>query len=64
MQNMDEFLYAKMRDKERFDINLKATYIIKGQGTQHQECQISNLTQAALQSSFRLLKVLRKELLL
>ena len=33
-----------MRVKKRFDVNLKATYVIKGQGTQHQECQISNLS--------------------
>ncbi len=44
MQNMEESIYAKMRDKERFNIDLKATYIIKGQGTQHQECQIANLS--------------------
>ena len=33
-----------LRTKERFSVNLKATYVIKGQGMQHQECQISNLS--------------------
>ncbi len=60
MQNMEESLYAKMRDKERFDINLKATYIIKGQGTQHQECQISNLSSSGATVLFPLTASLKK----
>jgi hypothetical protein len=44
MQNMEESLYQKMRDKKRFDVNLKATYIIRLQGKQNQQCQISNLS--------------------
>ena len=31
MQNMEESLYEKMRDKVRFNVELNATYSIKGQ---------------------------------
>jgi hypothetical protein len=45
MQTMEESIYAKMRVKARFNVNLNATYGIKGQGLQpHQECQIANLS--------------------
>ena len=35
---------STQRTKERFDVNLDAIYDIKGQGMQHQECQIANLS--------------------
>ena len=44
MQNTDESSYAKMRDKERHNIALKAAYSIKGKNTQQQECRITNLS--------------------
>ena len=44
MQNMEESLYEKMRGKARFNVNLNATYCIKGQNLQHQECRIANLS--------------------
>ena len=49
---MKESLYEKMRNKKRFNINLKATYIIKGQSTQHQECQIANLSSSGATARF------------
>jgi len=49
---MEESLYAKMRDRERFTIDLKAMYSIKGQGTQHQECQITNLNSSGATTRF------------
>ena len=33
-----------MRAKARFNVNLKATYCIRVQGSQHQECLITNLS--------------------
>jgi hypothetical protein len=39
MQKMEESLYTKRRDKIRFNMNLKATYKLKGQ-SMHQECLI------------------------
>jgi PilZ domain len=44
MQKMRESLYAKMRDKPRFNVNFKAKCIIKEQGAQQQECLITNLS--------------------
>jgi hypothetical protein len=52
MQNMEESLYEKMRDKVRFNIELKATYSIKGQATQHQECLITNLSSSGATACF------------
>jgi hypothetical protein len=44
MQNTGESLYANMRAKARFTVNLKATYCIRVLGSHHQECQIINLS--------------------
>lgn len=52
MQDMEESLYEKMRDKERFNIELKATYSIKGQGAQYQECRIANLSASGATARF------------
>ena len=41
---MEEFIYTKMRDKPRFNVNLKARYFIIGKGMQHQDCRITNLS--------------------
>ncbi len=35
---------SDQRTKQRFCVNLNATYGIKGQGAQHHECQISTLS--------------------
>jgi hypothetical protein len=37
-------IYEEMRDKKRYDVNLKASCIIRELGKQHQECRISNLS--------------------
>ena len=52
MQNMEESLYEKMRDKVRFNIELNATYSIKGHGQQHQECRIANLSASGATACF------------
>jgi hypothetical protein len=41
---MEEFIYKKIRTKPRFNVNLKARYFIIGNGMQHQECRITNLS--------------------
>ena len=41
---MGESLYAKMRGKQRFTVNLKAMCRINDNGTQHQECRITNVS--------------------
>jgi len=41
---MRESIYARMRDKERFNVNLKARYRIKDKAAPHQECRITNLS--------------------
>ena len=35
---------STLRTKERFSVTLNATYGIKGEGIQNQECQIANLS--------------------
>ncbi len=40
------------RDKKRFDVDLNGTYRIKGQGTQHQECRITNLSSSGATALF------------
>jgi hypothetical protein len=52
MQNMEESFYEKMRDKVRFNIELKATYSIRGQATQNQECLITNLSSSGATARF------------
>jgi len=41
---MEESLYAKMRGKGRFDVNLKGAYSMKQDGPPHKECRITNLS--------------------
>ena len=36
--------YTEMRNKERHNIDLKATYSIKGQDKEQQDCKITNLS--------------------
>ena len=48
---MGESLYAKMRAKARFNVDLNATYSIKGQGAQ-QECRIANLSSSGATARF------------
>jgi hypothetical protein len=43
MLKMGKSLYASMRNKPRFNVNLKATYSIKQKGVQ-QQCRITNLS--------------------
>jgi hypothetical protein len=50
--NTEESLYAKMRAKARFDVNLKAMYFIREQGAQHQECRISNISSSGATVNF------------
>jgi hypothetical protein len=52
MQNMEESIYEKMRGKVRFNVDLNATYSIKGQGAQHQECRIANLSSSGATARF------------
>ena len=52
MQNMEESLNKKMRDKARFNVDLNATYSIKGQGKLHQECRIANLSASGATARF------------
>ena len=52
MQNMDESIYEKMRGKVRFNVDLNATYRIKGQNMQHQECRIANLSSSGATARF------------
>jgi hypothetical protein len=52
MQNMEKLLYEKMRGKARFNVELNATYSIKGQGAQHQECRIANLSSSGATACF------------
>ncbi len=52
MQNMDESLYEKMRDKVRFNIELNATYSIKRHSQQQQECRIANLSASGATAHF------------
>ncbi|MBN2109008.1 MAG: PilZ domain-containing protein [Deltaproteobacteria bacterium] len=49
---MEESIYAKMRDKKRFNVELKATYSIKGQGLQRQACRIANLSSSGATACF------------
>jgi hypothetical protein len=49
---MGECLYSKMRTKERFNVELNAVFSIKGEGTQHQECRITNLSSSGAQVRF------------
>jgi hypothetical protein len=49
---MEESLYEKMRGKERFNVDLNATYCIQGHGTQHQECRIVNLSSSGATARF------------
>jgi hypothetical protein len=49
---MGESLYAKMRANERFNVALTATYSIKGQVAQHQECLIANLSSSGAKALF------------
>jgi ribosomal protein S8E len=49
---MEESLYEKMRGKARFNIDLKAMCVIKGQSTQHQECRIVNLSSSGATALF------------
>jgi len=39
MQNIEELLQEKMCGKVRFNVELNATYSIKGQDKHHQECR-------------------------
>lgn len=41
------------RSNERFSVNLNATYGIKGQGIQPQECQIANLSASGAKIRFQ-----------
>ena len=52
MQNMEETIYEKMRGKVRFNVDLNATYRIKGQNMQHQECRIANLSSSGATARF------------
>jgi hypothetical protein len=51
MQNMEESSHANMRSKARFNVTLKATYITREQGAQHQVCQ-SNLRSSGATARF------------
>jgi len=44
MQHMEKSLYEKMRAKTRFNVNLNATYSIKGQNSPQHECRIADLS--------------------
>jgi hypothetical protein len=52
MQNMEESIYAKMRGKKRFNVDLNAIYSIKGQGLQRQACRIANLSSSGATAHF------------
>jgi hypothetical protein len=52
MKNMDDSVYEKMRGKARFNVELNATYCIKGHGTQQQECRIANLSSSGATAVF------------
>jgi hypothetical protein len=41
---MSGSLYAKMRASERYNVELNATYTIKGRTLQHEECRITDLS--------------------
>jgi hypothetical protein len=49
---MGESLSAKMRANERFTVELTATYCIKGQAAQQQECRIANLSSSGAKALF------------
>jgi hypothetical protein len=49
---MSDSMYAGMRDKPRFSSDLKATYSIKEQGAQKQECRITNLSSSGASVRF------------
>jgi hypothetical protein len=49
---MEESLYEKMRGTVRFNVDLNATYCIKGQNMQHQECRIANLSSSGSTARF------------
>ncbi len=52
MQKMEKSLYEKMRGKVRFNVELNATYRIKGQNMQHQQCRIANLSASGATARF------------
>jgi len=41
---MKKPVYAQTRGTARFDVNIKAMYIIRGRGMKQQECRITNLS--------------------
>ena len=49
---MEKSIYEKMRAKARFNANINATYSIKGQDSQQQECRISNLSASGAAARF------------
>jgi len=49
---MEDSTFVDMRARARFDADLKATYRIKGPGTQHQECRIANLSASGATACF------------
>jgi hypothetical protein len=49
---MSEAMFARMRDKQRFSSDLKATYSIKEQGARKQECRITNLSSSGASVRF------------
>ena len=48
---MEESIYAKMRSKARFNVDLDAMYSMKGQGA-HQQCRIANLSASGATARF------------
>ena len=44
LKSIRESIYARMRDRPRFDVNVKAEYHLKDRGAQKQECRITNLS--------------------
>ena len=49
---MRDSMYVEMRAKPRFKSDLKATYIIKVQGAQQQECRVIDLSSSGASVQF------------
>jgi hypothetical protein len=49
---LEKSVYEKMRGKKRFNVDLNATYSIKGQGLQRQACRIANLSSSGATARF------------